>query len=131
MATSSIPAPSDAARNLRDMDEEFMRNVRARDVRRLVEQFYADDARLLPPGRPELTGKAEILEGWTGMFAGGLEALELDTHHIEASGDLAYGVGTYRLTMNGALSRGKYVVVYRRRPDGSYKAVADIFNASE
>ena len=130
MATS-IPAPVDAARMIRDMDEEFMRNVRARDVNRLVEQFYGDDARLLPPGQPELTGKAAILGGWNGIFAAGLQALELDTHHIEASGDLAYGVGTYRLTMNGSLSRGKYVVVYRRRPDGSYRAVADIFNTSE
>jgi ketosteroid isomerase-like protein len=130
MATS-IPAPVDAARMIRDMDEEFMRNLRARDVTRLVEQFYADDARLLPPGKPELTGKAAILEAWNGMLAGGLEALELDTHHIDASGELAYGVGTYRLTMNATLSRGKYVVVYRRRPDGSYRAVADIFNGND
>jgi ketosteroid isomerase-like protein len=130
MATS-VPAPTDAARTIRDMDEEFMRNVRGRDVSRLVEQFYSDDARLLPPGRPEVTGKAAILEAWNGMFLGGVEALELDTHHVEASGDLAYGVGTYRLTMQGNLSRGKYVVVYRLRPDGSYKAVADIFNGSE
>ena len=130
MATS-IPAPMDTARILRDMDEEFMRNVRARDVNRLVEQFYADDARLLPPGQPELSGKPAILQAWTAFFSGGLESLELDTQHTEASGDLAYGTGTYRLTMNGVLSRGKYVVVYRRRPDGSYRAVADIFNASE
>jgi ketosteroid isomerase-like protein len=130
MATS-IPAPVDAARSIRDMDEEFMRNVRARDISRLVEQFYADDARLLPPGRPEVTGKAAILEAWNGMFMGGLEAVELDTHHVDASGELAYGVGTYRLTLQGALSRGKYVVVYRRRPDGSYRAIADIFNGSE
>jgi ketosteroid isomerase-like protein len=121
----------DAARIIRDMDEEFMRNVRARDVNRLVEQFYADDARLLPPGQLELTGKAAILQGWNVFFATGLEALELDTHHVDASGELAYGVGTYRLTMAGTVSRGKYVVVYRRRPDGSYRAVADIFNASE
>jgi ketosteroid isomerase-like protein len=130
MATS-IPAQLDAARILRDIDEEFMRNVRARDITRLVEQFYADDARLLPPGQTELTGKAAILEGWSGIFAAGLESLELDTHHVDASGELAYGVGTYRMTMKGATSRGKYVVVYRRRPDGSYRAVADIFNASE
>ncbi|HET8547372.1 MAG TPA: DUF4440 domain-containing protein [Bryobacteraceae bacterium] len=130
MATS-IPAPFDAARSIRDMDEEFMRNVRARDVNRLVEQFYADDARLLPPGRPELTGKAAILEAWNAFFQSGLEALDLDTHHVEASGELAYGAGTYRLIMNGTATRGKYVVVYRRRPDGAYRAVADIFNASE
>jgi ketosteroid isomerase-like protein len=25
---------------------------------------------------------------------------------------------------------GKYVVVYRRQPDGGYKVIADIFNSS-
>ena len=40
------------------------------------------------------------------------------------SGDLAYGSGAYELTLSppgsGAISdKGKYVVVYRRQPEGS------------
>jgi ketosteroid isomerase-like protein len=55
---------------------------------------------------------------------------------FEESGDLAYGPGAYELTLSppgsGAISdKGKYVVVYRRHPEGSWKAVADIFNSSQ
>ena len=36
---------------LRAMDEEFMRNVAAKNAEKLTRDFYAEDARLLPPHR--------------------------------------------------------------------------------
>ncbi len=134
MATTST-AFDDAARIIRAMDQEFSANVRARDAACLVDAFYAEDARVMPPNQPVVQGKAAIQELWKGILMSGVLSLTLDTTHIEVSGDLAYGVGTYVMTQERqggppGEQHGKYVVVYRRR-QGDWKAVVDMFSSNE
>ena len=50
------------------------------------------------------------------------------------SGELGYSTGTYELTFTDpkgqpATDRGKYVTVWRKKADGSWKAVLDMFNS--
>jgi ketosteroid isomerase-like protein len=51
---------------------------------------------------------------------------------VAGSGDLAYSRGTYTMTMTDPKTKkpvtdhGSYVTDYRKQPDGSWKAVADI-----
>ena len=51
---------------------------------------------------------------------------------IEASGDLAYSMGMYeatrtdRKTQEPVTDQGKYITVYKRQADGSWKAVQDM-----
>jgi ketosteroid isomerase-like protein len=54
--------------------------------------------------------------------------------NMSASGDLGYTAGSYALTMNDAtgrpaIERGKYIEVWKKQSDGSWKALEDIFNA--
>jgi ketosteroid isomerase-like protein len=45
---------------------------------------------------------------------------------VARSGDLGYTVGTYELRSPGGLVRtGKYMTVWKKQPDGSWKFVAD------
>jgi ketosteroid isomerase-like protein len=53
-------AVEDLVRTIRAMDREFMDNVAAKNAAH-VAAVYADDARILMPGQPVITGKAEIL----------------------------------------------------------------------
>jgi uncharacterized protein (TIGR02246 family) len=133
MATSAAGF-DEAARAIRALDLEFITNVKAKDAARLVDSFYAEDARLLPPDHAPVSGKAAIREFWQAVLAGGVTAVELDTTHIEASGDLAYGVGAFVIRREPgsgpAEYRGKYVVVYRRGRDGAWKAAADMFSGN-
>ena len=117
----------DVAQAIRAMDTEFVANVRAGNVERLVSAFYADDARVLPPNSPPVEGKAAIIALWKTVLASGVSGLDLNTTHVEASGDLAYGVGAYHMKMGESETAGKYVVVYRRR-GGQWRAVADMFS---
>ncbi|MGH8286688.1 MAG: DUF4440 domain-containing protein [Steroidobacteraceae bacterium] len=50
---------------------------------------------------------------------------------VGASGDVGYTTGTYEMTAEGATERGKYVTVWKKQSDGSWKVVEDIFNANE
>ena len=132
---ASAVVSQETARVIRAMDEEFVRNVNSGNVEALVSAFYAEDAELLPPNAPVMSGQAAIRECWKGMVAAGLKVSILEAKRLEESGDLAYASGVYDLTLSppgsGTISdNGKYVVVYRRSSDGSWKAVADIFNSS-
>jgi len=50
-------------------------------------------------------------------------------------GDLVYTVGTYTLTMSGpkdkkpVTDKGKYMTLYKKQADGTWKAVADMINS--
>jgi ketosteroid isomerase-like protein len=125
----------DVATILHAMDEGFMRNVAAKDAKQLTKDFYAEDAQLLPPHQDPVVGQPAIEQAFETLIAGGLRDLILQTNKVEASGDLAYGVGTYKMTIPIAAGaeihdEGKYVVVYRRQQAGTWRAVADIFNSS-
>ncbi len=85
---------------------------------------------LLPPNSPPVTGKAAIRDFWKAFLATGVSEVVLETGNITSSGDLAYNVGKYAFTASGARQSGKYVVVYRRQPNGAYRAVADAFNSN-
>ncbi|HXE89349.1 MAG TPA: SgcJ/EcaC family oxidoreductase [Terriglobales bacterium] len=107
----------------------------AKDAERFV-TFYAPDASVFPPNAPLVTGKGNILAFWKEFFTSPGFAAGFTTTHIEVarSGDLAFETGTYTLTLNDAQGKpvttdGKYVVVWKKQPDGKWKARADIFNS--
>ena len=119
-------------RTILAMDREFMDNVAAKNAAG-VAAIYADDARILMPGRPLISGMSEILAFWKAALDGPVEAITLDTAHIEVSGDLAYGLGsnTIMLKPTGEAprqERGKYVAVYRRQLGGAWKVVVDSYS---
>jgi uncharacterized protein (TIGR02246 family) len=127
---------TDAERALRALDEVFVQHANARDAAGLVEAFYSRDATLLPPDSPVIRGADQIRGFWQGLIDAGGADVTLETTQIEASGDLAYGIGRYTFTMpspSGERARqsGKYLVVFRRQRDGSWKAIADMFSGDQ
>ena len=53
---------------------------------------------------------------------------------ISSAGDLAYSAGTSEDTINDSegnpvTERGKWVVVLKKQPDGTWKVVIDIWNS--
>ena len=127
---------SDAERALRELDQAFVRHANSKDAAGLVEAFYSQDAALLPPDSPVIRGTDQIRSFWQGLLDAGGADVTLETTQIESSGELAYGIGRYTFTMpspSGERSRqsGKYLVVFRRKSDGSWKAIADMFSGDQ
>lgn len=94
--------------------------------------FYAQDAVLLPPGGPMATGKEAIGETWQHLMAQPGFALTFAPTKVDVarSGDLAYEIGNYTLTVKDKrgrpqMSKGKYLVVWAKQADGKWKAVVD------
>lgn len=126
----------DATTAIRQLDREFMSAAASKDAKALVSGFYAADAVLLPPNAPIVKGRAAIQKFFQAMLDAGAADVKLKTSKIEAAGDLAYGRGVVTFSTpspdGGTQAHvGKYVVVYRRQRDGSWRATTDIFNQDQ
>jgi ketosteroid isomerase-like protein len=95
--------------------------------------LYTDSANFMPPNQPPVTGPSAI-QGWMKAFPP-IKEFVTNIAELDGRGDLAFARGTYSLTFTppGApgpvKDNGKYVVVFRRQQDGSWKMSADIFNS--
>ena len=49
----------------------------------------------MPPNHPIVEGRSNIQTFIQGLIDGGLQSIELNTTHVEESGDLAYGMGSF------------------------------------
>jgi ketosteroid isomerase-like protein len=76
-------------------------------------------------------GREAIARMWQAVIDSGVKGVTLTTLEVEAAGDIACEVGTYRLTGDGGtvLDAGKYVVVWKKE-DGAWKLHRDIWNSS-
>jgi ketosteroid isomerase-like protein len=110
------------------LDREWSANVK--DMDKFV-SYYAPDATVYPSGMPMATGPGPIrdaLSKITSMPGFSLQFAPTKAD-VSASGDIGYTTGTYQAAMNGTTENGKYVEVWKKQPDGSWKVREDIFNA--
>ncbi len=97
--------------------------------------LYTEDAKLLPPGSPMVTGKEAIQSFWQSAMDMGIKEARLDTVEVESEGNLACEIGKFALTVQPeggeiVMMTGKYVVVWKNQ-DGTLKLHVDIWNADE
>lgn len=100
-----------------------------------VAALYTDDATLLPPNSEMVQGKQGIQDFWNGGIQMGLKDAALTTVDVGGSGDTAYEIGKYTLKIQpagqeGMTDSGKYLVVWKRQADGTWKLHVDIWNSS-
>lgn len=135
-APRPAPRPAGAAAAIHQLDEAFMKAAARRDGGALVRAFYAANAVLMPPNHPAVAGRKNIQAFFQGLMGPSFGGITLETAAVESAGGLAYGRGRYRLALTSPAGQpvedtGKYVVVYRRQPNGAWRAVADIFNSDQ
>lgn len=119
---------------LRSLDAEWSKAAGAKDLEKTA-SYYTDDAVILPPNMPAIQGKQQARAMWQGMFSvpgfgGGWKATKVE---VARSGDLGYVTGTYELSETDAsgkpmVDKGKYLEIWKKQADGSWKCVADMFN---
>ena len=120
---------------LRKADAEWLKAFAAKDVEGMV-SYYAEEASVFPPNAPIVSGQEAIRGMWEELTANPGFEVTWESVKVEMarSGDLAWVQETYVFRMQDAEGelqedRGKAVVVWKKQPDGSWKAVADIFNS--
>ncbi|MEX2190430.1 MAG: DUF4440 domain-containing protein [Bacteroidota bacterium] len=98
--------------------------------------YYTDDAIQMPASGPMLKGKEAIKNFSDEMSKMGMKftAVEFATTEIGGSGTLAYEIGTYKMSMELGPTKmednGKYMTLWKKQADGSWKVYAETWNSS-
>jgi uncharacterized protein (TIGR02246 family) len=122
---------------IRDLEAQWMVNAHAKDAGKLVADYYANDARWLDGNVPTRVGKDAILEAFKNDLANPTHSYDSDSVvkvEVSRSGDLAYLEGantetfTDKKTTKRMIEKGRYLVVFKKQADGSWKAIEEIDN---
>lgn len=129
---------------MRTNDPEVTREIQAREAEfsslfnsgqldGLLETFYTEDVTFLPPNAPLVRGREGVRELF-GQMAQVYSDVSLEAREVFSDGDMAVVQGAYRAKVNTPQGqtmedRGKYIEVFRRDPDGSWKCFLDTFTS--
>jgi ketosteroid isomerase-like protein len=95
---------------------------------------YEENAVILSPEMPMVRGRASIEKTMRSWFQSGTKMKEFTstTISVEGAGEFAIQVGRYFQTFETSgkvtADTGKFVTVWRRQADGSWKMAYDIWN---
>jgi len=132
LAAASLSADDLAA--IRKLNDEPLRCVLSQDFEGLA-RLYTEDAAYMPPNHPVVQGRAAILK-WLAGFPR-VTAFRLEYHEIDGRGDLAYVRGAYFITLQpdnapGPVEDiGKFLIICRKQPDGSWLFAAETYNSDK
>jgi uncharacterized protein (TIGR02246 family) len=125
------------AAEIRAAVADWQKAIDARDFEKCA-ALYAPDASIFPPGAPVITSAEARHDFWKQFLADAAVKIRLETWRIEVarSGEIGYETGAFSATSKDAKgrvlsSKGKNVVVWKKQTDGTWKIVADIFNADK
>jgi uncharacterized protein (TIGR02246 family) len=105
----------------------------ASDAQAYARLYYAEDARVLPPNVGTITGR-EAIAAFLGSF-GALQKFQATILTVEGRNDLAYVHGAYEMSVlppgesEPVGDKGKYVCIWKKQSDGSWKVALDIWNS--
>ena len=98
-----------------------------------VAALYTDDAVLLPPDAARIDGREGIQGAWQKFIDADYRDVAMTTQEVDDFGDVANEVGTISATApreNGGRGQlaGKYVAVWKRGRDDTWRLHRDIWN---
>lgn len=134
-STSATPRGADAVRaQIEQATARFSETFNRGDAAALA-AMYDTGAVVLAPNAPPMRGRQNIEALWAGARQQGFRTVSLVPNSIEVIGNHAIELGSYTLVIQPpgqaeVTDRGKYMVVWKRQPDGSWKLYRDMFNTS-
>ncbi len=100
-----------------------------------VASFYTEDTTLLPPNSEIIQGREGVEAYWTAGMQMGLKDAVLTIVDVIGMGDMVCEIGTYVVTIqpegqDAFEDNGKYLVIWKKAADGTWKLHVDIWNTS-
>jgi ketosteroid isomerase-like protein len=122
---------------VRAADAAWAKKAAAHDVEGVI-ATYADDALVMPPNVAMAMDKGAERKAWADILTPGTD-ISWTAGKVEAakSGELVYDVGVYTLITKASKGKvksqttdgGKYLAVWKKQADGSWKCVAGTWNS--
>ena len=118
---------------LSQMNEDFAKALNDKDAE-AASLLYSEDASLLPPSEPIVTGRENIKKYWQAFLDAGITNVSVSTISTGSNGDLGYEIGRFQLSSPGAdgnmiVEKGKYTEILKRTADGKWISIYGIWNS--
>lgn len=118
---------------LGQMNRDFAKALVAKDAAAAA-NLYAEDASLLPPNEPMVTGRANIQKYWQGGIDAGIIEASVHTIDAKSDGDLGYEIGRFELKIkdtagNIIIDKGKYTELLKRDSTGKWISIYGMWNS--
>ena len=117
--------------NIRALDAELAKAFAAGDSGKAA-AFYDESATVMVPGQSAAEGRDHIAREFMGLMAlpGFAFTFTPDTVMVAKSGEMAYENGDYSMTLNDRsgtpqVTKARYVVVWTKAADGTWKILID------
>jgi len=143
LAAACQPAAPAAAPGLGDADRDAIgkameqavaiANQQPADWSAYVEAYYAPDAMVLAPGNPPAEGRDAIVELMASTPP--LANIKFAQLEVDGAGAWAWVRGTYAFDVTvpdrdePMHDSGKYIEIWKRQDDGSWRVYRDIYNS--
>jgi ketosteroid isomerase-like protein len=118
---------------IREIDAAWSQSLQKKDLDKVMSN-YAEDAKFLPPDEPIVYGRENIRAWFTKRVAlpGYSATFAPNTIVVSHSGDMAYEIGTFRVTINNESGEpvvyvGKHLVTWEKR-NGHWEVSAESIN---
>ena len=121
------------AKVLAQLDDAWSASAGKRDLDLLV-SFYADDAVAYPPNDKVAAGHTAIRAAWAGITDPNYAlSWKATSAGVSSGGELGFTAGTFVESTKGtdgktAMATGKFLCVWRKQKDGTWKAIHDMWN---
>jgi ketosteroid isomerase-like protein len=132
--TAAAPQASTIV-TLAKIREAWVYDLRNKQLEAIL-KFYAPDAVFLLPSGDRITGSVALRTLFQNIMATFHSDLTLHSQNLETSGDLAYDSGDFQETLTtiatGAkiTSKGSYVIIFKRQPNGSWQIVQQVWTGA-
>jgi uncharacterized protein (TIGR02246 family) len=121
---------------LKDTEAAWVKDAATKDPDKFA-AHYTEDASVLLPNAPIITGKPAITGALKQIMTDPNFSLQFGStrQDVGKGGDLGYTVGAYTMTLTNpkdhkpVTDKGKYMTIFRKQTDGSWKAVSDMLNS--
>ncbi|MDX1387933.1 MAG: SgcJ/EcaC family oxidoreductase [Acidobacteriota bacterium] len=116
-----------------EADERWIEAFNRGDVDTIA-SLYTEDVVVMPPGAPGFEGRDRVREWMAELFERHVVHQRLLNDEVVVTGDWAWMRGHFTTEITpragGATvtEQGKHLVIWRREPDGAWRAARDIWN---
>ncbi len=114
---------------LMDADIAFSDYSVKHGIQKAFIEFADDSVVLLKPKRMPIIGKLNLIKSYEGKSDSGVVLIWIPAKAIIAkSGELGYTYGFWTFVAKNDTSRGTYMTVWKKDPNGHWKYIADTGN---
>ena len=120
---------------LGQMNRDFAKALTVKDAVAAA-IVYDENASILPPNEPIVTGRANIQAYWQGAIDAGIIDATVKTIDAKSVGNLGYEIGTFTMRFHGAkndtiVEVGKYTEILERNKEGKWISTYGMWSSNE